>query len=158
MHISDYDYYGDKQSDSVGLAKVATLIKQARSEVDNSVLVDNGDLLQGNPLGDYVAKGKVLRFGETHPAYKAMNLLNYDVSNIGNHEFNYGLDILNKSLTSANFLYVVAKVYFDDGDNNPDNDQNYFMPYIIKDKKVLDEQGNTQTVKIISNYFSYFSS
>jgi 2',3'-cyclic-nucleotide 2'-phosphodiesterase/3'-nucleotidase len=148
MHISDYDYYGDKQSDTVGLSRVATLIKAARSEVSNSVLVDNGDLLQGNPLGDYVAKGRVLRFGETHPAYKAMNLLDYDVGNIGNHEFNYGLDFLNKSLASANFPYVVANVYFDDGDNNPDNDQNYFMPYLIQDKTVVDDMGKEHTLKI----------
>ena len=148
MHISDYDYYGDKQSDAVGLSKVATLIHQARDEVANHVLVDNGDLLQGNPLGDYAAKGRVLRFGETHPAYKAMNLLNYEVGNVGNHEFNYGLDFLNKSLAGANFPYVAANVYFDDGDSDPSNDQNYFMPYVLKDKTVTDVNGNAHTLTI----------
>jgi 2',3'-cyclic-nucleotide 2'-phosphodiesterase/3'-nucleotidase len=148
MHIQDYDYYKDSQSNSVGLSKVATLIRQARAEVTNSVLVDNGDLLQGTPLGDYVAKGKVLKFGETHPAFKAMNLLDYDAANIGNHEFNYGLDFLMKSLNGANFPYVVANVYFDDGDDDASNDQNYFQPYIIKDKEVVDSEGNKQTIKI----------
>lgn len=148
MHIQDYDYYKDGQSNSVGLSKVATLIRQARAEVANSVLVDNGDLLQGTPLGDYVAKGKVLKFGETHPAFKAMNLLGYDAANIGNHEFNYGLDFLMKSLNGANFPYVVANVYFDDGDDDATNDQNYFQPYIIKDKEVVDSEGNKQTIKI----------
>lgn len=148
MHIQDYDYYKDSQSNSVGLSKVATLIRQARAEVANSVLVDNGDLLQGTPLGDYVAKGKVLKFGETHPAFKAMNLLDYDAANIGNHEFNYGLDFLMKSLNGANFPYVVANVYFDDGDDDATNDQNYFQPYIIKDKEVVDSEGNKQTIKI----------
>jgi len=148
MHIQDYDYYKDSQSNSVGLSKVATLIRQARAEVANSVLVDNGDLLQGTPLGDYVAKGKVLKFGETHPAFKAMNLLGYDAANIGNHEFNYGLDFLMKSLNGANFPYVVANVYFDDGDDDASNDQNYFQPYIIKDKEVVDSEGNKQTIKI----------
>ena len=148
MNLVDYDYYGDKQSDGVGLSRVATLIKAARAEVTNSVLVDNGDLLQGTPLGDYVAKGRVLRFGETHPAFKAMNLLDYDVGNIGNHEFNYGLDFLMKSLSGANFPYVNANVYVDDGDNDPSNDQPYFQPYIIKDKTFVDSDGKTQTVKI----------
>jgi 2',3'-cyclic-nucleotide 2'-phosphodiesterase/3'-nucleotidase len=148
MHLSDYDYYSDQQSDTVGLSRVATLIKAARSEVSNSVLVDNGDLLQGNPLGDYVAKGKVLRFGETHPAYKAMNLLDYDVGNIGNHEFNYGLDFLMKSLAGANFPYISANVYVDDGDDNPDNDQPYFQPYLIKEKTVVDSDGKNQTISI----------
>ncbi|MEP0073516.1 MAG: bifunctional 2',3'-cyclic-nucleotide 2'-phosphodiesterase/3'-nucleotidase [Marinomonas sp.] len=148
MNLVDYDYYSDKQSDGVGLSRVATLIKAARAEVTNSVLVDNGDLLQGTPLGDYVAKGRVLRFGETHPAFKAMNLLDYDVGNIGNHEFNYGLDFLMKSLSGANFPYVNANVYVDDGDNDPSNDQPYFQPYIIKDKTFVDSDGETQTVKI----------
>ena len=148
MNLVDYDYYGDKQSDAVGLSRVATLIKAARAEVKNSVLVDNGDLLQGTPLGDYVAKGRVLRFGETHPAFKAMNLLDYDVGNIGNHEFNYGLDFLMKSLSGANFPYVNSNVYVDDGDNDASNDQPYFQPYIIKDKTFVDSDGKKQTVKI----------
>jgi len=148
MNLVDYDYYGDKQSDAVGLSRVATLIKAARAEVTNSVLVDNGDLLQGTPLGDYVAKGRVLRFGETHPAFKAMNLLDYDVGNIGNHEFNYGLDFLMKSLSGANFPYVNSNVYVDDGDNDASNDQPYFQPYIIKDKTFVDSDGKKQTVKI----------
>ncbi|AEF56206.1 bifunctional 2',3'-cyclic-nucleotide 2'-phosphodiesterase/3'-nucleotidase [Marinomonas posidonica] len=148
MNLVDYDYYGDKQSDAVGLSRVATLIKAARAEVTNSVLVDNGDLLQGTPLGDYVAKGRVLRFGETHPAFKAMNLLDYDVGNIGNHEFNYGLDFLMKSLSGANFPYVSANVYVDDGDQDPSNDQPYFQPYLIKEKVFLDSDGQQQTVNI----------
>ncbi|MCW4628860.1 MULTISPECIES: bifunctional 2',3'-cyclic-nucleotide 2'-phosphodiesterase/3'-nucleotidase [Marinomonas] len=148
MNLVDYDYYGDKQSDAVGLSRVATLIKAARAEVANSVLVDNGDLLQGTPLGDYVAKGRVLRFGETHPAFKAMNLMDYDVGNVGNHEFNYGLDFLMKSLSGANFPYVNSNVYVDDGDNDASNDQPYFQPYIIKDKTFVDSDGNKQSVKI----------
>lgn len=148
MHLADYDYYRDAQSNTVGLSRVATLIKQARAESANSVLVDNGDLIQGTPLGDYVAKGRVLRFGEVHPAYKAMNLLNYDVGNIGNHEFNYGLDFLAKTLHGANFPYVVSNVYVDDGDDNPENDQPYFQPYIIKTKQVIDTDGQTHELKI----------
>lgn len=148
MNLVDYDYYGDKQSDAVGLSRVATLIKAARAEVTNSVLVDNGDLLQGTPLGDYVAKGRVLRFGETHPAFKAMNLLDYDVGNIGNHEFNYGLDFLMKSLSGANFPYISSNVYVDDGDNDASNDQPYFQPYLIKAKTFVDSDGKSQTVNI----------
>ncbi|MGB0782034.1 MAG: bifunctional 2',3'-cyclic-nucleotide 2'-phosphodiesterase/3'-nucleotidase [Marinomonas sp.] len=148
MNLVDYDYYGDKQSDAVGLSRVATLIKAARAEVTNSVLVDNGDLLQGTPLGDYVAKGRVLRFGETHPAFKAMNLLDYDVGNIGNHEFNYGLDFLMKSLSGANFPYINSNVYVDDGDNDASNDQPYFQPYLIQDKTFVDSDGKEQTVKV----------
>jgi 2',3'-cyclic-nucleotide 2'-phosphodiesterase/3'-nucleotidase len=52
VHVVDYDYYQDRQSDAVGLARTARLIEAARSEVANSILIDNGDLIQGNPLGD----------------------------------------------------------------------------------------------------------
>lgn len=148
VHLMNYDYYQDKASDSYGLVKTATLIGQARSEVKNSLLFDNGDLLQGNPLGDYVAKGRGLKFGEIHPVYKAMNLLGYDAANIGNHEFNYGLGFLGKALHGANFPYVSSNVYVDDGDNNPDNDLNYFQPYVILDKKFTDEMGKSHMIRV----------
>ncbi len=83
-NVMDYDYYKDKPSNQIGLSRAATLVKQARSEVENSILVDNGDLLQGSPMGDYMA-AKGIKVGEVHPVYKAMNQLGYDVGNIGNH-------------------------------------------------------------------------
>ena len=49
MHIVDYDYYSDSQNVTVGLARTAALINAARNERGNSVLVDSGDLIQGNP-------------------------------------------------------------------------------------------------------------
>ncbi|MFQ3544282.1 bifunctional 2',3'-cyclic-nucleotide 2'-phosphodiesterase/3'-nucleotidase [Halobacillus rhizosphaerae] len=147
-NIVNYDYYKDQKTDQFGLAKTATLIKQARTESTNSLLFDNGDLIQGTPLGDYVAKVNPLKEGEVHPVYKAMNLLNYDAGNIGNHEFNYGLDFLNRSLSGANFPYVNANVYVDDQDNNPDNDKHYFNPYKILDKTVTDENGQEHQLKV----------
>ena len=147
-NIVNYDYYKDQETNEFGLAKTATLINQARNEAENSLLFDNGDLLQGNPLGDYVAKINPLQKGETHPVYKAMNLLDYDAGNIGNHEFNFGLDFLQTSLTGANFPYINANVYVDDHDNDPTNDQNYFTPYEILDKTVKDESGSEHQLKV----------
>ncbi|MCA1055285.1 bifunctional 2',3'-cyclic-nucleotide 2'-phosphodiesterase/3'-nucleotidase [Rossellomorea aquimaris] len=148
VNLANYDYYQDKETNSYGLVKTATLIKNAREEVNNSLLFDNGDLLQGNPLGDYVAKVDPLQEGEMHPVYKAMNLLDYDAGNIGNHEFNYGLDFLGNSLQGSNFPYVNANVYKDDKDGDPSNDENYFTPYQILDKDVVDEDGETHTLKV----------
>ncbi|WP_413789105.1 bifunctional 2',3'-cyclic-nucleotide 2'-phosphodiesterase/3'-nucleotidase [Bacillus kandeliae] len=148
VNLMNYDYYQDKEVDKYGLARTASLVKAARAESQNSMLFDNGDLIQGNPLGDYVAKEKGLKDGETHPVYKAMNLLQYDVGNIGNHEFNYGLDFLEKTLKGSNFPYVNANVYIDDKDNNPNNDKNYFDPYLIIDKKVKDQDGEEHTIKV----------
>ncbi|HET7521753.1 MAG TPA: bifunctional 2',3'-cyclic-nucleotide 2'-phosphodiesterase/3'-nucleotidase [Bacillales bacterium] len=147
VHLVNYNYYQDKPTNEFGLAMTATLIKQARSEAQNSMLFDNGDLIQGNPLGDYIARNG-LEEGEVHPVYKAMNLLNYAVGNIGNHEFNYGIDYLMEAIDDANFPYINANVYIDDGDNDPSNNQNLFPPYLILDKKVVDTNGNTHTVNV----------
>ena len=92
-NMMDFDYYKDKPTEKFGLVRTASLISAARQQATNSVLVDNGDLIQGSPLGDYMA-AKGLEAGEIHPVYKAMNTLDYAVGNIGNHEFNYGLDYL----------------------------------------------------------------
>ena len=89
-NMMDFDYYKDTPTEKFGLVRTASLIAAARNEVKNSVLVDNGDLIQGSPLGDYMA-AKGLKKGEIHPVYKAMNTLDYTVGNLGNHEFNYGL-------------------------------------------------------------------
>lgn len=148
MHLVDYDYYSDRTNVTVGLARTTALINRSRMEVINSVLVDNGDLIQGNPLGDYVAKGSGLSAGEVHPAFKAMNLLDYDVGNIGNHEFNYGLDFLERSLAGADFPYIVSNVVVDDGDDDASNDQPYFQPYAIIDKTVADTDGQLHRLSI----------
>ncbi|KZC99026.1 MULTISPECIES: bifunctional 2',3'-cyclic-nucleotide 2'-phosphodiesterase/3'-nucleotidase [unclassified Thalassospira] len=147
-HLVNYDYYRDGESDTVGLAKVATLLKTARGEAENVVFIDNGDLIQGNPLGDYMAKERGLKDGDVHPVYKAMNLLGYDAANIGNHEFNYGLDFLGKSLAGANFPYVSANVFVDDGDDNPDNDKPYFEPYVLLDREFTDNDGKVHKAKV----------
>ena len=150
MYLANYDYFSQSVSETLGFANTAALIKAARAEVTNSVLVDNGDLIQNSPLGDYealVRRDDILN-GETHVVYKALNLLEYDVGNLGNHEFNFGLEFLEASLTGANFPYINANVYNDDQDDDPNNDINRYTPYYIQDKLVLDANGNEQTIKV----------
>ena len=147
-YLMNYNYFTGVQDDSVGFVKTASLIKAARAEVKNSVLVDNGDLIQGSPLGDYVAKIKGLNNNEVHPIYKAMNLLDYDVANIGNHEFNYGLSFLKEAIDDANFPYISANVFFEDHDDDNSNDVAFFTPYVIQPKTVLDEEGDAHTLNI----------
>lgn len=147
-NLVNYDYYKNAGSEKVGLAKTAALVKQARKEVSNSILVDNGDLIQGTPLGTYKAKIDPLQENEVHPAIKAMNLMQYDMATLGNHEFNYGLAFLDEVYDDANFPFVNANVYVDDHDNNPENDRNQYKPYQILNKKITDQQGKTQVIKI----------
>lgn len=140
-NIMDFDYYKDKPTEKFGLVRTASLIQQARQEVINSVLVDNGDIIQGSPLGDYMA-AKGLKSGDIHPVYQAMNTLDYVVGNIGNHEFNYGLDYLKKAIAGAKFPYINANV-IDAKTNKP-----LFTPYIIVDTPVKDRDGQTHTLRI----------
>ncbi|WP_082034005.1 bifunctional 2',3'-cyclic-nucleotide 2'-phosphodiesterase/3'-nucleotidase [Cohnella kolymensis] len=147
-NLMSYDYYKDAAAPTVGFARTANAIKAARAEATNTFLVDNGDLIQGTPLGTYKANIDRLKADEIHPVYKAMNPLGYDAATLGNHEFNYGLDFLDQALKGAKFPYVTANVYIDDKDSNPDNDKNRFDPYEIISKKVTDESGAEQTLKI----------
>lgn len=147
-HLVNYDYYKDAETNEFGLAKTATLIKEARAEAKNILLFDNGDLIQGNPLGDYKAKVDVLKDGEMHPVFQAMELLDYDAATLGNHEFNYGLDFLDEVLDDAPFPYVSANVFKDDGDDDPTNDENYIKPYQIIKKKMIDEKGTKQVIRV----------
>ncbi len=149
--VMSYDYYQDTEKGvNYGLAKTASLIHQAKSEVDpsNSMLFDAGDLLQGNPMADYVAKVKPLTADETHPMFKAMKLLNYDGGIVGNHEFNYGLGFLDTAMKNAPYPIVNANIYVDDHDSDPTNDKNYFTPYQIIPKKIKDKNGVEQTVNV----------
>ncbi len=140
-NVMDYDYYKDQPSQQIGLSRAATLVKQAREEAVNSVLVDNGDLIQGSPMGDYMA-AKGINAGEIHPVYKAMNQLDYDVGNIGNHEFNYGLEFLKNSLDGANFPYVSANVF------DKKTGEHYFKPYLIKTHTFKDTDGQSHEIKV----------
>lgn len=147
MNLLDYDYYQDKPTEEFGLVRTATLIKAARAEVKNTLLLDNGDLLQGGPLGDFVATVQPLKPGQVHPAHKLMRALGYDAANIGNHEFNYGLPFLNQSLATAGFPYVNANVRIDEG-TSPRGGRNAFTPYVILERDFSDEAGATQRVKV----------
>ena len=148
MNLLNFDYYQDKVTDDYGLAKTATLIKLARAETPNSLLFDNGDLLQGSPLGDMVARVRPLAAGQVHPAYKVLNALGVDAANIGNHEFNYGLPFLRQAISGAAFPYVNANVYLDGGTENPQRGQHAFTPYVILSRTFTDTAGVRHALKI----------
>ena len=115
VHVWPYDYYADKARDTVGLARTAAHIAEIRAEATNSMLLDNGDFLQGNPMGDYIAYERGMKEGDMHPMITALNAVGFDASTLGNHEFNYGLDFLMKSLAGADFPIVSANVVKSEG-------------------------------------------
>jgi 2',3'-cyclic-nucleotide 2'-phosphodiesterase/3'-nucleotidase len=145
-HIVDYDYYRDQRDISLGLARTATLIRQARGEVRNSILFDSGDLIQGNPLGDYVAVEQRLQPGQVHPVFKAMNQLDYAAASLGNHEFNYGLDFLRTALAGARFPYVTSNVFVAGPDRAAAPP--LIQPFVILDRDFVDEGGATHRLRV----------
>ncbi|MFN0183229.1 MAG: bifunctional 2',3'-cyclic-nucleotide 2'-phosphodiesterase/3'-nucleotidase [Aquabacterium sp.] len=148
VHLVAWDYYQDKPSDEHGYARTLTLIKAARGEVKNSMLFDNGDLIQGNPMGDLVAKVQPLRPGQMHPAHKVLALAGADAANIGNHEFNYGLPFLRQVIAAAPFPLVSANVVLDQPGVPDDQLKPAFTPYAILDRRFTDEAGATHALKV----------
>ena len=147
--IFPYDYYADAPNDTMGLARTAALIDGIRAEATNSMLLDNGDLIQGNPMGDYVAYERGFKDGDLHPMIAAMNTLGYDVATLGNHEFNYGLDFLNKALNGAQFPFVCANIAMGDVlGADPVKDKTLIEPYKIIEKQITDGAGETSTIKL----------
>lgn len=149
LHVAAlaYDYYADAPNDTMGLARTATLIEGIRAEAGNSMLLDNGDIIQGNPMGDYIAYEKGLD-GNVHPIIAAMNTLGYEAATLGNHEFNYGLEFLDKALEGATFPFVSANLVRGDLAADVLSDETYVAPYRIVEKELTDGSGATKTIKV----------
>ncbi|MDR9829798.1 bifunctional 2',3'-cyclic-nucleotide 2'-phosphodiesterase/3'-nucleotidase [Vibrio sp. FNV 38] len=165
-----HDYFTDTAGQNYGFARTALVIEEARKEVENSMLFDNGDLIQGTPMADYIAHlydgDKAYFEDNVHPVFKAMNLMRYDAANIGNHEFNYGLDFLDGAIAGAEFPYVVSNVFkyedvkvpYDVSNNSCDmyiEDKDdleyfepYFNPYVVLDRDFRASDGETYTLKV----------
>ncbi|MDW3221807.1 MAG: bifunctional 2',3'-cyclic-nucleotide 2'-phosphodiesterase/3'-nucleotidase [Paracoccaceae bacterium] len=147
VHVFPYDYYADKPRDTVGLARTASIIGDIRAEATNSVLLDNGDFLQGNPMGDYIAYERGMKDGDMHPVIAAMNAVGFDAATLGNHEFNYGLEFLMKSLAGTDFPVVSANVVKEMG-SAPTQDVTLVKPYTIIERQLTDGAGETHLIKI----------
>jgi 2',3'-cyclic-nucleotide 2'-phosphodiesterase / 3'-nucleotidase len=141
MFARDFDYYKDRQDLTVGLSRVSWLVNAARKEQPNNLLFDNGDILQGNPLGDYLARPGGLQDGQVHPFFRMMNHIRYDAATVGNHEFNYGLPFLERSLKGAAFPFVCANVQRAGG--GP-----FLPPSRILTRTVHADDGTTHTLRI----------
>lgn len=100
-------HYADNGPDEVGLAKIAVLIRRERARCEHVMLIDNGDLIQGTPLVYHHARTDNR---PVHPMIKVMNALSFDACVVGNHEFNYGPDILMKAVNESEFPWLSANI------------------------------------------------
>jgi 2',3'-cyclic-nucleotide 2'-phosphodiesterase/3'-nucleotidase len=123
-NIEPLDYYANRPGNR-GLAKIATLIRRVRAEQPHVLLLDSGDAIQGTPLAYYFARKGT---GRRNPVIATMNALGYDAMALGNHEFNFGLDVLWKAKEEAHFPLLAANLR----QNYPAGGVEYFPPYVIK--------------------------
>lgn len=152
-YLMDYDYY-EGTTGNYGFSRVASLIdaerekavRVAHPDVDNSLLFDNGDLIQGNPLGDYYSAtgdGSITT-GEVHPMYAALNTMEFDGATAGNHEFNFGLDYYLQIIEGFNGFHVNANVKHNDGTPLFGTDSEYQ----IIEEQVVTSEGDVEIVKV----------
>jgi 2',3'-cyclic-nucleotide 2'-phosphodiesterase/3'-nucleotidase len=122
-HIYPIDYYTNKP-DMNGLAKAATLIRQARKENPNLLLLDSGDTIQGTPLVYYHNKKNN---APPDPMMLVMSALKYDSMAVGNHEYNFGLKVLEKARHEAQFPWLSSNTY------RKGTDETAYDPYLVKE-------------------------
>ena len=108
-----WDYQTDRADTTRGLARAATIVDSLRGAAPGRViLVDAGDLLQGNPLAYVAAR---VQPEAPNPIVAAMNVMRYDALAIGNHEFNYGVPYLQRAISQATFPFLAANAYTPQG-------------------------------------------
>ncbi|MDF2669419.1 MAG: 2, 3-cyclic nucleotide 2-phosphodiesterase [Paenibacillus sp.] len=120
--------YANNQVNEVGLAKVASVIRMERSRGEQVIWIDNGDLIQGTPLAYHHAR---LNSEPPNPLILVLNELGVDAAVIGNHEFNYGRELLDKAVRESRFPWMAANIV-----DQQTGEPAFGCPYIVK---VLEE-------------------
>ncbi len=147
MHLLPWDYYTDKPSLVRGLSLLAGMIAKARAEVPHCLLVDNGDFLQGSPLGDYLAETAIFTDPTLHPMIAALNQLSYDAVCVGNHEFSHGLDFLQDAVADAKFPVLSANILRELGPD-PGSDSHLFAPTALIERWIHLPDQQSRLLKI----------
>ncbi len=112
--VRGWNYETNREDVARGLSRAATIVDSVRAAAPGRVvLLDAGDLLQGNSF-TYVA-ARVTSSGSRHPVIAAMNAMHYDAAAVGNHEFNYGVPFLQRSIAQASFPFLAANAYKPNG-------------------------------------------
>ncbi|WP_437583245.1 bifunctional metallophosphatase/5'-nucleotidase [Paramicrobacterium sp. CJ85] len=152
-HVADWDYFQDApypEDDSLGLSRVATVVDDVRAEKgdDSVVVLDNGDAIQGTPLtylygfGD--ERDAVLDDAVEHPMAQAFNTIGYDAQVVGNHEYNYGLDLLEAYDNDLAAPLLGANV-IDTATGEP-----YHDPYTLIEREIDGEQVTIGVVGLVT--------
>ncbi|HLR14336.1 MAG TPA: bifunctional UDP-sugar hydrolase/5'-nucleotidase [Bacillota bacterium] len=139
--------YGSNDYSPIGLATYATIVEKIRSRKENVLVLDNGDLIQGTPLITHYMKELT---HQKHPMIEIMNKIGIDASVIGNHEFNYGKDVLTKAIQDSKFPWLSANIL-----NKDTKEPMFGQPYMIKQ---LDNGVKIAVVGVTTDYIPHWES
>ncbi|PAV30691.1 bifunctional metallophosphatase/5'-nucleotidase [Virgibacillus profundi] len=139
--------YGSNETADIGLTKYATIVKQIRKENEHVIVLDNGDLIQGTPLMTHYVKEHTEK---ENPMIGIMNRIGIDAGVIGNHEFNFGAEILSDAINQSNFPWLSANIL-----NENTGKPKFGPPYIIK---TLDNGIKVAIVGITTHYIPNWES
>ncbi|WP_456082588.1 bifunctional metallophosphatase/5'-nucleotidase [Leptotrichia sp.] len=110
--VVPWSYASDTEDKSGSYAQLSTLINQRRKENKNVILVEVGDAIQDNSIDLFAL---TLEEAKNHPIPKVLNYMKYDVFVPGNHEFNFGMPVLNEILNDIKAKKLAANLYHKDG-------------------------------------------
>lgn len=121
-HIDPFPIDDPRNPNMGGVARRASLIESIRQENPNVLLLDAGDIFQGTPYFNYYG-------GELE--FKLMSMMKYDLSTIGNHDFDNGVDGLAAQMPHATFEFISANYDF----------KNTAMDGFVKPFKIFNKDG-----------------
>ena len=142
MQVLPHDYQTGRTTHRHGFARTASLIRKARGEAANTLLLDNGDFLCGN--GSEIMPQTLWK--HAHPMIEIMNHLGYDAATPGNHDFDQGLGFFRKVVEQAGFPFVCANAHL--ADPAPGQETALLPPYLILERELRDQADQAQLLRI----------
>ncbi|MBU3812384.1 MAG: metallophosphoesterase, partial [Candidatus Niameybacter stercoravium] len=126
MHgnLTSWSYEANKDYANSGFARTATLVKETKAQNSNTLVIDNGDTIQGTILTDDLYNSDLTK---PNPVMDIMNVIGYDSMTLGNHEFNFGTEMIRKIEKEADFPILSTNTYV------KETGENFVTPYIVKE-------------------------
>ncbi|MDO6803773.1 bifunctional UDP-sugar hydrolase/5'-nucleotidase [Wenyingzhuangia sp. 1_MG-2023] len=95
-------FINDQHGQIDNFAKIKYIVDEEKLKT-NVIVACSGDIFSGNPVVDFHDQ-------KGYPMIDMMNQVGFDISVLGNHEFDYGEEILKQRIEQANFKWVCANV------------------------------------------------
>jgi 2',3'-cyclic-nucleotide 2'-phosphodiesterase / 3'-nucleotidase len=152
MHLLGFDHGAEQSAATTGLAHTAALIRAARAEAKNAILLDNGDFLHGSAMGEAITRNVLDGKREPrglHPIVAAMRALGYDAMTLGNHDFDHGVGFLGEVLRNAPFAVIASNLTLepDTGSGGP-RPLPFTLPFAMIDREATDRAGRSHRLRI----------